>query len=140
MTTRFARLVKSGLTEAVFANYGAYRLRVDVAEVVGPDIDRNLFLFRQLPESPHNDTLQSEFVAVVGPPQFADFPVDSPDPDMGWPYFRQSFVELDLASTEQVDQIWAELQREVEVFLRAMDRLDHLQPLAEVWLPENPGT
>jgi len=137
---RRIQLTKSETGTVVFPNYGAYRLRVDVTDFEGNDIDGNVFIYRRNPPSPHTDLSTDIFEAVAGPPQLADIPAGAPDPDQSWPYYRLSYVELDVASTAQATAIWDEIQHEVGVLVAAMNLLDTLQPTQVVWIPDAPET
>ena len=121
-------------------NYGAYRLRIEVAAVEGPDLDQYLFIYRRVSPSPYTGVNCDTFEAVCGPPQLAAVPAVEPDPDVEWPYYRQNYVELDVASATQADAIWEELQSEVCVLISALNKLDSLKLLETVWCPSPPDT
>jgi len=78
------------------------------------------------------------FQAVAGPPQLAAIPAGEPDPELSWPYYRLNYVELDVASTAQADEIWNEIQDEVNALVSAMERLTQLQAVQDVWCPGPP--
>lgn len=137
---RRIQLTKFETGTVVFANYGAYRLRVEVTDFEGNDIDGNVFIYRRNPESPYTELNTDVFEAVAGPPQLADYPAGAPDPDQGWPYYRLNYVELDVASSAQAQAIWDEIQREVAVLIEAMNRLDTLKTTEVLWIPSAPDT
>lgn len=137
-TTRRLKIKRYASEHVLSDNYGAYRIRVVVEEALGPDIDKNIFIFRRNPTSPHSLLNDDTFEAVAGPPQLVDIPAGEPHPDQSWPYFRQDNVELDFASSLQAEEVWQEIQREIGVLLQAMDRLDRLQVVEEYWVPSAP--
>jgi hypothetical protein len=136
MSTRRIRLTRYA-TVAV-SNYKAYRLRVEVTAVEGPDIDSNIFVYRRNPASPYTQQSTDTFEAVAGPPQLAAIPAGEPDPDQSWPFYRLPYVELDVISTAQADAIWNEIQAEACELVESLDRLTQLQAIQDVWCPSPP--
>ena len=120
------------------ANYGAYRMRIVVSEAEGPDITRNIFIFKREPPSPHTDSDVDMFQAVAGPEQMASIPESEPNEDLNWPYFRLSELEMDFHSSYQADTVYNEILREAESLIAAFNRLDHLRLQSEVWIPSAP--
>lgn len=135
---RRIRLTRYAPAQIMFNNYGAYRLRVEVTGVEGPDLDEHIFIYKRNPPSPHTTLNCDTFEAVAGPPQLASIPAGAPDPDMNWPYYRLNYIELDVASTKQAEDIWNEIQAEVCVLVSALDRLDNLKVIEDVWCPGPP--
>lgn len=135
---RRVKLTRSASTQVTMTNYGAYRLRVEITAVEGPDLDENLFIYRRNPPSPYNGLNRDTFEAVCGPPQLATYPAGEPDPDIAWPYYRSNTIELDVASTQQADAIWQEIQAEICMLVAALNRLDSLTVLEETWCPSPP--
>ena len=138
MSIRRIRLTRFGTTEVHFNNYGAYRMRVEVTAVEGPDMDSNVFIYRRNPSSPYTDQPCDNFEAVAGPPQLASIPAGEPNPDQSWPFYRLPFVELDMQSAAQADSIWKEIEAEVCALVRARDKLTDLKALQDVWCPSPP--
>jgi hypothetical protein len=137
---RRIRLTRYASTQVNFNNYGAYRIRIEVTAVEGPDLDENIFIYRHNPPSPYTTLSTDTFEAVAGPPQLAAMPAGEPNPDMNWPYYRLNYVELDVASTEQAEAIWQEIQQEACVLVQALDRLTQLQAVQDVWCPGPPDS
>lgn len=137
---RRIQLTKSETGTVVFGNYGAYRLRIDVTDFEGNDIDGNVFIYRRNAPSPYTELSTDVFEAVAGPPQLADYPAGAPNPDQGWPYYRLNYVELDVASSAQAESIWNEIEQEVGILIEAMNRLDTLKTTQVVWIPDAPDT
>ncbi len=140
MSIRRIRLTRSAATTVNFNNYGVYRLRIDVTDVEGPDLDANVFIYKRNPPSAYTSLSCDTFEAVAGPPQLASIPAGEPDPDQSWPFYRLPYVELDVASTAQAEQIWNEIQEEVCTLVAAMNRLDNLEVIQEVWCPGPPDS
>lgn len=138
MSTRRIRLTRYAANPVNLTNYGAYRLRVEVTAVEGPDLDENIFIYRRNAPSPYTQQSTDTFEAVAGPPQLAAIPAGEPNPDINWPLYRLPYVELDVASTSQAEAIWQEIQAEVCVLVEAMERLTNLQVVQEVWCPTPP--
>lgn len=138
MATRRIRLTRYAPETLIFNNYGAYRLRVEVTAVEGPDLDSNIFIYRRNPPSPYTTLNCDNFEAVAGPNQLAQYPAGEPDPDQGWPFYRLPYVELDVMSSEQAEAIWTEIQAEANALVGALDRLSQLVTVQDVWLPGPP--
>lgn len=136
--TRRICLTRSATTTTSNTNYGTYRLRVDVTAVQGPDLDTNIFVYRRNPPSPYTTLSTDTFEAIAGPSQLANIPAGTPNPDLSWPYFRLNYIELDVASTAEADNIWAEIQADAKNLLEAMNRLEQLQVIQTVWFPSAP--
>lgn len=138
--TRRIQLTRYAATRVQFNNYGAYRMRIEVTSVEGPDLDEFIFIYKRNPPSAYTTLSCDNFEAVAGPPQLSAYPAGEPDPDNGWPYYRLNYVELDVASTAQADSIWNEIQSEVCVLVDAMTRLTELQAVEDVWCPGPPDS
>ena len=136
--TRRIRLTRYAANTVNFNNYGAYRLRVEVTYVEGADLDEDIFIYKRNPPSAYTNLSCDTFEAVAGPPQLALYPPGEPNADQGWPYYRLNYVELDVSSTEQAEQIWKAIQAEVCVLISAMGRLEQLQAVEDIWCPGPP--
>lgn len=136
--TRRIRLTRYAATQVTFNNYGAYRIRVEVTAVEGPDLDTFIFIHKRNPPSPYTTLSCDSFEAVAGPPQLALYPAGEPNPDQGWPYYRLNYFELDVASSIQADSIWKEVQAQVCTLIAAMDILANLQAIDDTWCPSPP--
>jgi hypothetical protein len=122
----------------ISTNFGAYRLRLEVTEVNGPDLDENLFLFQRVPSTPTDPNPRDYFVAVVSPTQLATAPIGAPVASVDWPYFRDSSIEIDCVSATQAETIYAAVVEELSTLLLVLNRLDTLQPDNEFWLGTPP--
>lgn len=125
--TRTFNLVRSEAARYEYQYFGALRLRVEVTEAV--DIDPNIFVYKRdmgtpyVPDDPVDDTFQS----VASAADMAEYPVGAPDPDVAFPFFRQTWVELDFRSTLEADRFWATLVAEAAVLLHSLNKLEQLQ-------------
>jgi len=136
--TRHLQLTRYAPKKILFNNYGAYRLRIEVTGVEGDDLDEYIFIYKRNPISVYTQQSCDTFEAVAWPPQLSDYPAGEPNPDQGWPYYRLNYVELDVASSAQAEQIWKEIQAEACVLVEAMNRLDDLKSVETVWCPSPP--
>lgn len=138
MTERRVKLVRYAPEVIDRGSYGAYRMRVDVAEVEGPDLDVHLFVYRRGPSSAYTGESQDVFEAVCGPPQLASVPPVTPDPEQSWPLFRFNRVELDFVSAAQAEAVWLQIVAEINALVSGLNKLDSLLVQQEVWCPGPP--
>jgi hypothetical protein len=136
--TRRIKLTRYAANTVDFNNYGAYRIRIEVTDVQGADLDSYIFVYKRNPPSAYTTQSCDTFEAVAGPPQLALYPAGEPNPDQGWPYYRLNYVELDVASTEQAESIWKEIQEQTCILVSAMNRFDNLQAVEDTWCPSAP--
>lgn len=121
-----------------FNNYGVYRMRIEVTEVQGPDLDTNLFVYKHVGPSPYSDNNFDTFEAVCGPAQLSDYPPGAANADQGWPFYRLDYVELDFQSAAQADSVWTEIKSSVTALVNALNKLDRLKQTETVWIPGPP--
>jgi hypothetical protein len=141
-----ARLLlrRYGVENVNFQWAGAYRLRIEVTDPSASGADANVFLYlRNLPNPYTNETIDV-FHAVASPADLAEYPVGEPDSTTTYPFYRLSYVELDLRAVELADQLWVIVVREVDALLKALEKLEGLTPVAEAWVgagaPEDSGS
>lgn len=118
-------LIRRGVTTVEAEDLGIFRLIVDVDDVVG--IDENIFVFRSeaTPASPPGD-LTYKFTNVASIADMADYPVNAPDVNNEYPFFRKNTVTLDFRSTADLEYGWDEIRNRVQSLLTATTRLDDL--------------
>lgn len=131
---RRLKLTKSQLTEVNFDFLGAFRLRVDVTDPTDSGADTHVFLYNLRPTNPYDETQTADFMAIASPGDLAEYPAGQPNSNTTYPLFRLDYVELDFRSTEQADETWALIVAEVSALLKALDRMELLVPVAEVWV------
>jgi hypothetical protein len=130
--TRKLTLVKSEAARVEYQYFGALRIRVDVIDAV--DIDPNIFLYRQDMATPYTPDASptNTFFSVASPADINDYPIGAPDPLKAFPFFRQTFVELDFRSTLQADQFWQDVIQEATVLIHAMNKLELLEEVDHI--------
>jgi hypothetical protein len=137
---RRIRLVRYEVQNINWQFFGAYRMRVEVPEVEGDDLDPHIFIYQRGLVSPYTGQVQDEFVAIAGPAQMADIPVGEPDANRYYPYYRLNYIEQDFTSEELAMEVWRTIQREAAVLCEAMGRFTQLTAVEDVWLPTVPTT
>lgn len=136
---RFVQLTKEESQIVSLGSIGAYRMRVTVSDIQGPDLDTNLFLFQRLPATALDTTPRDYFVAVVSPTQLATTPIGAPVAEVDWPYFRSSSIELDFVSADQAHAAWKLIESEIFALVDAMNKLDVLSTTRVAWYPGVPS-
>jgi len=61
MTIRRIKLTKYAANPVKFNNYGAYRLRIEVNEVEGADLDKYIFIYKRNQPSPYTSLSTDSF-------------------------------------------------------------------------------
>ena len=136
--TRRLRLTRFAAQRVNFEFYGAYRIRIEVQEVEGPDLDPFIFIFRRRPISPYTNTSCDDFCAVAGPSQLADIPPVEPDPDQSFPFYRLDHVELDFASITEALEVWEIIKQEACILVEGLGKLAQLEAVEDHWCPSPP--
>lgn len=136
---RYVKLKRS-MAETRLANYGGYRLRIDVEEVRGDGWDTHLFVYRRRPVNIYTGEERDICVAVAGPAQLADYPAGQPDPDQGWPYYRLPYAIYDVISSQTAEEIWLTAEEQINTLMEALNRLDTYSQVTELWYPSDPDT
>lgn len=131
-------LLKKMVADARLANYGAYRLRVEIEDLFGDWPDDCLFIYQRRPANAYSGANVDTFEAVAGPSQLSDYPANDPDPDQGWPKYRLNYVQLDLISSAQAEEVYQRIKESVEILAEALDRLDTFSQIEETWVPYPP--
>jgi hypothetical protein len=129
---RAIKLRRLNLTNVSYQFVGAYRLRVEVADVAG-GMERAIFVCHRSPYNPVTGEQLDTFFALAGPADIADFPADDPDPEKSFPFFRRDWFEVDVRATRVADEVWETVKREACVLAAALDRMERLEVTEEVW-------
>ena len=98
------------------------RLIVEVGSVV--DIDRNVFLYRQLPMRAGDTEPTGRFEGVCSPNDMADHPVGLPTLGASPPWFRLDTVDLLLRSEAELQSAWLIILEEVQSLVDALNILE----------------
>jgi hypothetical protein len=138
MSTRRISLTRYEPEYVNFTHYSAYRLRIEVSDHEGDDIDPFVFIYRREPIDPYTEQQCDTFCAVIGPSQYATIPAGSPDPERSYPFFRLSYVELDFISRQEALDFWELIQQEVCILVNAMGKLTQLVAVETVHCPSPP--
>jgi hypothetical protein len=138
MAERRIKLERSAPQKVNFDKYSAYRMRIDVTEVEGEDLDQYIFIYQRRQASPYTGDNCDPFCAVAGPQQLADIPPVEPDQDRHWPFYRLDYVELDFPSTTQAFQAWELIKLETCILVEAMGKFTQLAVEEEFWCPGPP--
>lgn len=126
MACRRLQLKKFELVNVNYQFLGAARLRIEASDADGTGADPNVFLYLQGQPSPVDQSVTAYPRGVASPVDMADYPVGAPTSETAYPFFRLSYIELDLRTIGLVNQVWTTYIREVGVLLEALDRLDAL--------------
>lgn len=130
---RRLKLTRSEVRHVNYQHLGAFRLRIDATVPAGSDADPHVFVYNRRPVNQYDATAElDDFQSVASPVDMAEYPVGGPDGNTTYPFFRTSYIELDLRSTAYVDEIWTTVVAEVDTLLRALDRLARLEAVQEV--------
>lgn len=132
MAVRRIRLSRSEPQHVQMVNTTAYRMRVDVTEVEGEDIDENIFIYRENPENPYTQQTESQFCAVAGPAQLSSIPAIAPDLNQNYPFYRLNYVELDFDSEVAAMEVWKFIQQDVKTLVEGMNRLSDLVVVEDI--------
>lgn len=138
MTIRRIRLKRLEPQNVNFGRFSAYRMRIEVAEIEGPDVDKYIFIYRKNPINPYTDQGCDEFCAVIGPSQYATIPAVEADPNKSYPFYRLDYVELDFISQRQALDSWQFIQKEVCILIEGMGKLTQLKVVEDIWCPSPP--
>lgn len=122
-----------------FHYFSAYRMRVEVADIVGDGFDQHIFIYQKRPVSPYSGLGCDTFCAIAGPSQFSTIPAVEADPQKSYPYYRLNYVELDFISRKEALQAWEVIQKEVAILVEAMGKLAQLAIVESPWFPAAPA-
>jgi len=121
---RYIKLTRSEIKEVNHYHIRGFRIRVEASDAVG--MPNEVFVYARHPPNPHTGEVVDEFLTVASFPDLAEYPANDPDPTKAFPFLRKSFIELDVRSMKDVENIWR-LVVELVCFLRAaLNRADQL--------------
>ena len=108
----------------------AVRLRVVVTDAV--NIDPNIFVYLRSPINPHTGETSDIFQTVASPYDMEVYPIDDPDTNTTYPFYRTSMLELDFPSVTLADEAWTKIIALAQVLINASKKLDTLSLISEV--------
>lgn len=114
-----------------------FRMRVEAYEAPD-DLTKYVFVIRRHPADPYTGEVFDEFYTVASFPHLANYPEGAPDPDKGWPFFRRDWIEIDVASTEQYNEVWEDIKANVCHMERAYRRAAELELVDTFWVGDSP--
>jgi len=117
-------LQRYGLTRVDSADLDVFRLRLVTANPVG--IDPNIFVFIRQPLALGSEDQVNKFTNVASVADMAEYPVDDPNVDNEFPFFRSNEVILDFRSSADYEYGLDEIRARVEQLLAATARLSSL--------------
>jgi hypothetical protein len=100
-------------------------LRIDVVETT-PDMPKDVFVYRRHPADPYSGVIFDELCTVASVVDLSEYPVGDPDPNKAFPFFRKDFVEVDVRSMKEFDEIWTRIVELTCQLAETLDRADIL--------------
>ncbi len=113
-----------------YSDDGTYRLRIYVSET-SDNITPYLLLYRTYPRDHEELTAPSGYLRPVRYYELFSFPSDSPGDDS--PFYRQSYLDLQLDSMHDVNQIYTTLTEGLTDFLRDLEETNNTAPTTETY-------
>lgn len=137
---RAIKLKKFAVKNVNFQYLSAFRLRIEVETSHG--MDPRIFVYRRDLANPYTNDVLDTFFTIASPVDMEEFPPEEPDSRKAYPFFRKRFVELDFRSTALADEAWKLIVEETTALVHAMNRLEGLEVVEEVWIgpyPDDPA-
>jgi hypothetical protein len=120
---RGVKLVRAPSSPTNHAHLRAFCLRIDAAEVIG-GMTPYVFVYRRHPADPYDGSIKDEFCTIASPAHLADYPEG--EPDLPFPFFRKTYMEVDVRSQQESEEIWALIQKEVCSLTTILDSFDDM--------------
>lgn len=130
MTQKSLKLQRYQAQEIQYKKGCAVRLRVVVTDAV--NIDPNIFVYLRSPINPHTGETSDIFQTIASPYDMEVYPVDDPDSETSYPFYRTSTLELDFPSVTLADAAWTKIIGLTQVLITASKKLDTLSLITEV--------
>ena len=102
----------------------AFRLKIVASNPV--DMPAEIFLFQRNLLDPYTNQYVDEFLAVCSPDDILQYPVNDPgntDP----PFFRKDTIDVIVPSRTFAEDMWSDIQNQVNTLIKAMNAKDTLQ-------------
>jgi hypothetical protein len=130
MTQKSLKLQRYQAQEVQYKKGCAVRLRVVVTDAV--NIDANIFVYLRSPINPHTGETSDIFQTIASPYDMEVYPVDDPDSETSYPFYRTSTLELDFPSVTLADEAWTKIIGLTQVLITSSKKLDTLSLITEV--------
>jgi hypothetical protein len=134
---RRIQLRRSDVAKINFVYIAAWRMRVQVMQYEGPDVDPYVFIYKRGAPNPYTGDTCDSFQAICGPADL-EIPIGAPSATQNWPFYRLDWMECDFRSQIHANAVWDVIQTEVAVLLEGMGTLSQLKQTAELWIPSPP--
>lgn len=121
---RRLRLERKAISEANHYYIRGFRLRIDVIEAIA--MPAEIFVYHRHPPDPVTGEVVDEWLTVASFPDLAEYPANNPDPEKSLPFLRKSFIEVDVRSTRDYNDIWNIVVNQACVLRAALNRADML--------------
>lgn len=133
MADRGIQLKRYRIRNANHWHLRGFRLRIEVFDHTD-NVDPAVFVYRRHPPDPATGQSQDEWVAVASVVDLSEYPAGEPDPAGATPFFRRTWVEVDVRSESDYKAIWDTVKAEIDNLLHALDRFEDLEEAESVWI------
>lgn len=134
-TVRSIRLARYAVPVINWTYYGGFRLRVVATDASGPDLDKYIFIYASRPADPYTGASRDEFQAVCGPAQMS-LPINEPDVNNNYPFYRKDEIEIDFTSQSQALEVWEIIKTETRILVESMGKFSQLEFMESIAFTE----
>ena len=135
MSDKSLKLQRYQSQEVQYKQNAAVRLRIVVTDAT--NIDANIFVFLRSPLNPHTGETSDMFQTIASPYDMEVYPVDDPDSETSYPFYRTSTLELDFPSVTLADEAWTKIIGLTQVLITASKKLDTLSLITEMTIGDD---
>ena len=135
MTQKSLKLQRYQAQEIQYKKGCAVRLRIVVTDAV--NIDPNIFVYLRSPINPHTGETSDILQTIASPYDMEVYPVDDPDSETSYPFYRTSTLELDFPSVTLADAAWTKIIGLTQVLITASKKLDTLSLITEMTIGDD---
>jgi len=112
--------------------FGVYRIRIEAHDAV--DMPEEVFMYLRRPVNAARAEEADYFDGVASPVDLGQYPVDEPNLEQSYQFFRKNYVVLDFASASVALAKLAEIEAAVQTLIDGVNATDHLVPCKEIRL------
>jgi hypothetical protein len=98
------------------------RIKITVTGASG--LSPKIFVYREIPLNPNDETKVAQFDHVASPSDLEDFPEDAPVSGSDPPWFRLNVVDVIVRSRTIAEEFWVALFQDVTELKNTLERLD----------------